>query len=106
MREVNVGDEDVLWKELLIFLMNTKQSSGYLEFLRGIEPLDFDPALTGDYLDCFQSDAAKAMVMDELEHLYDELSGPKSERLKTMKVIGAPNVYFDEPDEDQGEKAQ
>jgi hypothetical protein len=28
----------VIWKELLIFLMNTEETSGYLKFLRGIEP--------------------------------------------------------------------
>lgn len=55
----DIPAEDVLWKELLIFLMNTKETSGYLKFLRGIEPLGFDPALVSDYLDCFQSDDAK-----------------------------------------------
>lgn len=106
LRQVNIGDEDVLWKELLIFLMNTKQTSGYLEFLRGIEPLDFDPALVNDYLDCFQSDAAKAVVMDELEHLYGELGREKSKRLEVMKVVGAPNVYFDGPEEKDGGDAK
>ena len=33
--------EDILWKELLVFLMNTKSTSGYLRFLRSIEPLEF-----------------------------------------------------------------
>lgn len=91
LREVDISDEDVLWKELLIFFMNTKSTSGYLEFLRGISPLDFDPELVGDYLKCFQSDAAKSFVMDELEHLYEEL-GEKGSRLELMNVIGAPNV--------------
>ncbi|MCQ8130614.1 hypothetical protein [Methylomonas rivi] len=100
LREVDISDEDVLWKELLVFLMNTKSSSGYLDYLRGIAPLDFDPALVGDYLDCFQSDASKAFVMDELEYLYEEMEGNKGERLELMRVIGAPNVYFDSPDDD------
>ena len=100
LREVDISDEDVLWKELLVFFMNTESSSGYLEFLREIQPLDFDPALTGDYLDCFQSDAAKALVMDELEHLYSEMEGRIGERLELMQVIGAPNVYFDSDDEE------
>ena len=100
LREIDISDEDVLWKELLVFFMNTESSSGYLEFLREIKPLDFDPALTGDYLDCFQSDAAKAFVMDELEHLYSEMEGHIKERLELMRVIGAPNVYFDPDDEE------
>lgn len=100
LREVDISDEDTLWKELLVFLMNTKSTSGYLEFLRNIPPLDFDPALIGDYLDCFQSNASKAYVMDELEHHYEEMEGSKSERLELMRVIGSPNVYFDSPDDD------
>lgn len=92
--KANLLAEDVLWKELLVFFMNTKTSSGYLEFMRSIEPLEFDPALAGDYIQCFQSDAAKAFIVDELEHLYGELEKP-SERLELMSVIADPNVYSD-----------
>jgi hypothetical protein len=98
--EADIPSENVLWKELLIFFMNTKETSGYLEFLRGIPPLDFDPALVDEYLDCFQSDAAKAFVMDELEHHYEEMTNT-GERLRMIDVIGSPGVYFDNPDEDE-----
>ena len=100
LREVDISEEDVLWKELLVFFMNTESTSGYLEFLRGIPPLEFDPGLVGDYLDCFQSDSAKAFVMDELEHLYTELESDVGERLELMRVIGSPNVYFESTDDD------
>ncbi len=96
--QADLPAEEVLWKELLVFFMNTTSSSGYLEFLRSIEPLGFDPALSGDYLQCFQSDAAKAFVVDELDHLYSELEKP-GERLEMMSVIGNPNVYFDSDDD-------
>ena len=100
LRKINISDEDVLWKELLVFFMNTKSTSGYLDFLRDITPLEFDPELVGDYLDCFQSDTAKAFVMDELEHLYEELE-EKGKRLEVMSVIGAPNVFFDSPEDEE-----
>jgi hypothetical protein len=100
LRGATVSDEDVLWKELLVFFMNTKGSSGYLEFLRGIPPLEFDPALAGDYLDCFRSNASKAMIMDELEELYAMLGDEASERLKLMGVISTPGVSFICDDED------
>jgi hypothetical protein len=99
LREVNVSDEDVLWKELLIFFMNTKSHSGYLEFLRGIEPLEFDPGLVDEYLDCFKSDSSKAFVMDELEHNYTEMEGKVGERLELMGVIGASGLCFDSDEE-------
>jgi hypothetical protein len=101
LREVDIADEDILWKELLIFFMNVDPSTRYLEFLKGIKPLEFDPASVGDYLDCFQSDASKAEVMDELETYYQEMDPEeRKERLEMMGVIGAPGVYFDDPEED------
>lgn len=93
-----IHDEEVLWKELLAFFMNTKAKSSYLDFLRSIEPLDFDPELISDYLQCFQSDTARAFVMDQLEYLYSELE-KSGERLKMMDTIANPNVYFDSDEE-------
>lgn len=95
--QADLHSEEVLWKELLVFFMNTKSSSGLLEFLRTIDPLNFDPELANDYLECFQSDAAKAFVVDELEHLYGELTD-SGKRLEVMKLICNPNVVFDSPD--------
>jgi len=97
LREVDIADEDVLWKELLVFFMNAKADTGYLQFLKETPPLEFDPALVPDYLDCFKSDASKADVMDELEHHYSEMErDERNERLQRMRVIGAPNVFFGE----------
>lgn len=71
--ECQFTSEDVLWKELLVFFMNTRANSGLLSFLRSIEPLDFDKALANDYLQCFQSEEEKGNVMDELEEFYANL---------------------------------
>lgn len=102
LREVEIGDEDMLWKELLIFFMGVDPSTGYLKFLKGISPLGFDPALVSDYLDCFKSDTAKAAVMDELEFHYEEMDPEeRKQRLRMMGVIGAPSVYFYDDDEDE-----
>jgi hypothetical protein len=90
--------EELLWKELLVFFMNTKLQSGYLEFLRSIEPLDFDPGTIRDYLQCFHSDAAKALVVGELDYLYEELEKP-GERLEIMGLISDPTVYFESDDD-------
>lgn len=100
--QADIPSEEVLWKELLIFFMNTKTTSGHIRFLRSITPLDFDPELANDYLECFQSDSAAAFVVDELEALYGELTD-KKERLEIMKLIANPNVSFDSP-EPEGEE--
>jgi hypothetical protein len=101
--ETDIHAEDTLWKELLVFFMNTKETNGYLKFLRETPPLEFDPGDIDDYLDCFQADAAKAFVIDQLEHLYQELPD-KSERLMRMGVIGSPNVYFGDDEEDNDDE--
>ena len=98
--KADIPSEEVLWKELLVFFMNTDSRSGLLDFLRSIDPLEFDPGLANDYLDCFESDAAKAFVVDELDHLYGELEEP-GKRLKLMDAVGDPNVYFDEPENEE-----
>lgn len=101
LREVNIDDEDVLWKELLIFFMNVEPSTGYLKFLKETPPLGFDSGLVPDYLDCFKSDAAKAEIMDELKFHYKEMEPEaRKERLERMGVIGAPGVYFGDPEGD------
>jgi hypothetical protein len=96
---------DVIWNTLILGYALTHDEAYYLtrnsiEFLRSIEPLDFDPELANDYLDCFQSDAAKAFVVGEVETLYGEMENP-ADRLKTMDLISNPNVYFDSPDSDE-----
>lgn len=103
LREVNIGDEDVLWKELLIFFMNVEPTTGYLQFLKGTPPLRFDPALVPDYLECFKSDASKAELMDELEHQYECMGKEEMQkRLDRIGVIGAPGVFFDDEIDDIG----
>lgn len=101
LREVNIGDEDVLWKELLIFFMNVEPNTGYLQFLKETSPLEFDPALVSDYLNCFKSDASKASVMDELEHHYECMGKEEmKKRLERIAVIGAPDLFFEDEIED------
>ena len=98
--KADLPTEDILWKELLVFFMNTKETSSYLNFIRGIEPLEFDPGLVPDYLDCFQSDSTRAQVVDELEVLYEDVPN-KGDRLRMISVIGSPNVYFPEGDDEE-----
>ncbi|WP_368907761.1 hypothetical protein [Serratia marcescens] len=106
LREVDVADEDILWKELLVFFMNVKADTGYLQFLKETLPLGFDSALIPDYLNCFKSDSSKADVMDELEQLYSEMGrDERNERLQRIGIIGDPSVFFDDEidDSDQWE---
>lgn len=104
LSKVKISDEDVLWKELLIFFMNTSSNTNYWKFLKDIEPLRFDAALVNEYLACFKSDAAKSGVMDELEHHYGEMDAEaRKQRFEMMALIGATGVYFDDDDDDEAD---
>ena len=62
--------EDVLWKELLVFLLNSGERCGVVDFMKSLEPLPFDPGLVTDYLHCFSSKEKKMRVLGELEKAY------------------------------------
>lgn len=86
-------DEDVLWKELLVFFIKSEELGGIFEFLRSIEPLPFDPGLATDYLHCFSSEEKKLSILDELEYVYENVDNVKA-RLELMDVIGDPTISF------------
>ncbi|MBX3474536.1 MAG: hypothetical protein KF754_09150 [Planctomycetes bacterium] len=100
MGGAEIAKEEVLWKELLIYFMNTKDTNGYLQFLRSIEPLGFDPGRVSEYLECFHSDSSKAEVLEELEVLYEDLAD-KGERLGMIGAVGQPGVDFPDDDEEE-----
>lgn len=106
--ECDFATDEILWKELLVYFMNTRSDSGLLAFLRSIEPLDFDEGLAPEYLQCFESEEARAEAMGELEELYASLEDP-GERKQIMSVIGDPSAYFNtdyEEDHDETEGDQ
>lgn len=91
--------EEILWKELLIFILNNENKSKYMDFLRELTPLEFDIALLGDYLQSFGSNIKKITITEELDHLFSELDDKKS-RFEALSAIGFAASNF-EPDEDE-----
>jgi hypothetical protein len=98
-------DEDVLWKELLVFFLNSEKQGGIFDFLKSIDPLPFDEALATDYLQCFGSDEKKLAVLDELECVYEDVENVKG-RLEKMDVIANPLVLFDDDECDDAESEE
>lgn len=102
----DLPSEDVAWKELIVYLMNTKDDNGILNHMRLIEPLEFEPADLQDYLECFGTAKMNSSVSDLVESLYDDIEGDgKENRLEMLSLIANPNVYFsideDEDEEDE-----
>ncbi len=94
-KQFNFLEENILWKELLIFLMNTKEENGAIDFIRGIEPLDFDLELISDYLECFQNNISKQEIIEELESLYEKIGESKAERSNLLELMGNRLVSWD-----------
>lgn len=97
--EYDFENEEVLWRELLVFLANSQETSGQIDFLRSRTPLEFDPELATDYLQGLACDEKKLDLLDELETLYADVDKP-GERLKEISVIGDPGIFFDVDEED------
>lgn len=101
-KEYDFENEEVLWKELLLFLATSQEDGGHIGFMKQMEPLPFDPGLDADYIQALGSDKKKLEIMDELETLYEDL-GNVRERLEMIRVLGNPNVHFqlgDDADEE------
>jgi hypothetical protein len=95
--EYDFTNEDVLWRELLVYFVNTKESSENLQLAREMKPLEFDPALIVDYLRCFESPEKMLRCFDQLEHLYEGVAAP-GERLEWIANLGLGFQAEDEED--------
>ncbi len=93
-------NEDRLCKELLIYFVNKPEDSGQLKFIKSIEPLDFDPACTADYIQCLLSDVKRQTLMDQLEHFYEAEVDNLSERKEHIDAISQPDWYWDDGEAD------
>jgi len=96
-------DEDVLWRELLIFFMNEREERGWIKFLRETEPLPFDPGLACEFLEAFASTEKMINVMGELEALYEGIDA-KKDRIERIRAIGNRGIVFEYDEE--GDEAE
>ncbi|WP_241680332.1 hypothetical protein [Metabacillus mangrovi] len=95
-------DNDIVWKELMIYLMNTNDSSGMLNLIREIKPLEFEPALVNEYLNVFKSDLSKYSHMYQIEENYRKFDKNQlKERLEILELLSNPNVYFNYDDDSE-----
>lgn len=79
-------DENAV-KELLVYLMNTKADNAFLNFMRQIEPLDFDPALVEDFVLHLCKKRVLTDLVDEVDYQYYEADLFSKEKLKERKEM-------------------
>ncbi len=90
--EFDFNSENVLTKELLIFIL--KSDSSFVRYIKTIKPLVFDENLILNYFKCFSNDTLKLKYMDELENHYEDIKNSKK-RLDTLKVMDYDSIDFD-----------
>lgn len=102
-----ISDEEKnAFAELIVFLSNSKDSTGFLDYLRSIEPLKLDPILVQEYLVDIMNKQIPQGLVDEVYSIYCDMPVDMQNRKEALSVIGADNVVFPEDDEvgvDDGE---
>jgi len=91
-------NEDIAYKELLIYLINSSDSKHVRGFMEGIDPLCFDEALVNDYLCSILNKDGLQELVDQVSELYADMEDV-GDRLILLSPIGNPNCYFDSDDE-------
>lgn len=93
-------DEQIAFKELLIYLINTNDKNPFIKYLKSIKSLNIDPELIQDYLvDILKGEVPQDLI-EELEELYSENSIKCNERIEKLFCIGSIHCYFDSEDVD------
>jgi len=100
-KKYNFLDERDLVKELLIYLVNAENESPNMEIIKNIKPLDFDQALTKDYIQCFLNKLKCQEVIDEAESLYQDVEN-KTERIELLNLITTDILTPDDLDYEDG----
>ena len=89
----------IAFKELLIYLRNTKDRNAFLRFMDSFNPLLLDPGLVNDYISDAVSGSFSALF-DEVSQCYADLEDGK-ERAEMISCIGNPHCLFDIAESDR-----
>ncbi|MFD1990405.1 hypothetical protein ACFSGI_10575 [Paenibacillus nicotianae] len=74
--------------------MNTSDETVLLNFIRDIEPLNFDSALANEYISALNSELKKYEILAEIKEHYEEIYNKKL-RIENLKIIDKLNIFFD-----------
>lgn len=87
-------NEKLALKEFLICLRQCRERVPLLHYIDNITPLDFDPALFGEYIYEICNGNIPQELVDEAVHLYEERKYSQ-EREEMVDAIGKQEVDFD-----------
>lgn len=91
--------ENVLRRELLLYITNPNIESNFKLLFDEIKPLDFENYHLNFYMSCILDILESYQVVDELEELYNEVKN-KKDRIETVELI-ASDFNFDYLDDEE-----
>lgn len=100
LQAINASERNAL-AELIVYLITNKAATGYLNYVRGLEPLNLDPHLVPEYLADIMNRQIPQSLVDEVEAIYEDMPHEQVvDRKVSISIIGETNAYFPEDDED------
>ncbi|EGJ47910.1 hypothetical protein HMPREF0866_00864 [Ruminococcaceae bacterium D16] len=98
LQAINASERNAL-AELIVYLITNKASTGYLNYVRGLEPLDLDPHLVPEYLAGIMNRQIPQNLVDEVEAIYEDMPHKQvTKRKDSISIIGETHVHFPEDD--------
>lgn len=86
-------------KELLLFLVNTKETNNFIRYMEEIEVLPFDIALIQEYVADLCNKSVSMDLLDEVDYMYEECVTNIRAREEKLSLIGDKYVLFDVDEE-------
>lgn len=89
--------------ELIVYLSNNAETTGFFRYLHSIPCLEFDPAMIQEYIADIANNQLSQALVDEVTTLYEDMSsGEVHERKESLTPISDPHCIFDfDDDEDE-----
>ncbi|WP_300979161.1 hypothetical protein [Flavobacterium sp.] len=87
-------EERIIQKEIIKFLIQSKSSKGFLNYLDEIPPVDLSMLQTNFYINYLIDFHKKSGIREEISEYYSEIS-KISNRIEHLKPIGDIDINFD-----------
>lgn len=99
--EFNFEDENLMQREVLLYILKNPPKNVFKDFIESIEPLKFDQYHTNKYLESILNMHKDRLVLSEMKEIYEE-QRPKKERFDEIMAIGS-EINFDDLEDNYSE---
>jgi hypothetical protein len=99
LQAINTSERNAL-AELIVYLITNKDSTGYLNYVRGLKPLDLDPHMVPEYLADIMNRKIPQSLVDEVASIYEDMTHTQvADRKSSVSIIGETHIFFPEDDD-------